>query len=46
MPTFDSEADANEAAYLWSQALGFSVEAKKRRTIPDDNNATGRTSKL
>jgi hypothetical protein len=27
---FESEEKADSAAYLWSQALGFSVEAKRR----------------
>lgn len=33
---FDTEEAAAEAAYLWSQVLGFSVEAKRRRNIPLD----------
>lgn len=34
---FANEAEASDAAYLWSQALGFSVEAKRKTIIPDDN---------
>lgn len=33
---FDTEADASAAAYQWSQVLGFSVEAKRKANIPDE----------
>lgn len=33
---FDGEEKANECAYLWTQVLGFSVEPKKKLTIPTD----------
>lgn len=33
---FATEAEAKETAYLWSQALGFSVEAKFRPPLPTD----------
>lgn len=32
---FDSEEKAESAAFTWSQALGFSVEAKRARTLPE-----------
>lgn len=32
---FDSEKKANECAYSWSQALGFSVVAKRKLRFPD-----------
>jgi hypothetical protein len=34
---FDDQDKANATAYLWSQALGFSVEAKRVPIIPDNN---------
>lgn len=33
---FDSEEKASAAAYSWSQALGFSVEAKRKLVLPPD----------
>lgn len=32
---FATETEASDAAYLWSQVLGFSVEAKKSINIPE-----------
>ncbi|MDX0262911.1 hypothetical protein GOC60_17165 [Sinorhizobium meliloti] len=34
---FDSEKKANECAFYWSQALGFSVETKRKISIPRDD---------
>ncbi|MCA1404679.1 hypothetical protein I6F26_10240 [Ensifer sp. IC3342] len=33
---FKTETEASEAAYRWSQVLGFSVEAKRRQPLPED----------
>ncbi|MDX0230261.1 hypothetical protein GOC14_06830 [Sinorhizobium meliloti] len=33
---FHTMEDAGNAAYLWSQVLGFSVEAKFRPPIPEE----------
>ncbi|THK37627.1 hypothetical protein EHS39_13390 [Ensifer sp. MPMI2T] len=34
---FKTEAEASEAAYRWSQALGFLVEAKYQPPIPTED---------
>jgi len=36
---FDSEEKASDAAFLWSQALGFSVVPKRRIAIPTDDGS-------
>ncbi|RVG29512.1 hypothetical protein CN233_18750 [Sinorhizobium meliloti] len=35
---FATEDEATSAAYLWSQVLGFSVEAKFRPPLPTEDN--------
>lgn len=35
-PEFATEEEANQCAFLWSQALGFSVKAKRKLNLQPD----------